>query len=65
MEAMNRRSGQSAYVQVFDNDVIGTELLLTEEEASNLNLKLDAEGETYRWVPWGQRKDDECVAVAA
>jgi hypothetical protein len=46
------------YMQIFDDEVIGADRLMTEAEADNINLKLACDGAPYRWVAFATRELD-------
>lgn len=41
-----------------DTDEVFQDLPMLPEEADRLNEKLEADGSEFRWVPYGQRKED-------
>jgi hypothetical protein len=49
-----------ARIDTENGDVYGDDLF-TEDEVSNINQKLEAEGEPDRWVPWPEQ--DEAAAA--
>ncbi len=45
-----------------ETDEMFQDLLLFSDEVAHLNEKLAADGSEFRWVPYGQRKEDSVAA---